>query len=234
MAGNYIGYHYQFRVILIGDSTVGKTSLVYELQEGAGNLEHSLTLGVDYYSKVFQKDEKVIKVQIWDTAGQDRFRSIVRTYYRNAIGGLLVFDLTNRSSFESVPSWLEEARYSQDSDDGYVYVLVGNKADMKEKRVVSNEEAETFASKNNMRYIETSATTNSNVYKAFDLLVDEILYQIDEGRIRMDRRSWDGVREGHIITDSRILTNTIPTTDDGTEQVASINTEQATRTKCQC
>ncbi len=216
---------------------MGKTSLVYELQEEAGGLEHSLTLGVDYYSKVFNKDEKVVKVQIWDTAGQDRFRSIVRTYYRNAVGGLLVFDLTNRNSFENIPGWLDEARYCHGNDDEYVYVLVGNKCDDSEKRVVSNEEAEIFATKNGMKYIETSATTGSNVNNAFDLLVDEILLQIEQGHIRLNRRSWDGVREGHLITESMLsITNSFPRDEpDSVEQTPSNNnTEQTSKSKCSC
>ena len=237
---NYVGYHYQLRVILIGDSTVGKTSLVHELQEGAGNLEHSLTLGVDYYSKVFHKDDKIVKIQIWDTAGQDRFRSIVKTYYRNAVGGLLVFDVTNEQSFDNVETWLQEAKQYHGNNE-HVYVLVGNKCDRGRERVVSQDKGEEFAKKNNMQYIETSAITGANVYEAFDLLVDGVLSGIEEGQIRLRRESWDGVKQGEVLSESMLssLTNTVGTIDNERQDSRSQNvdyihsSEQRTK-KCTC
>lgn len=206
-SGGYVGYNYQLRVILIGDSRVGKTSLINELQqEQTGGLEHSLTLGVDYYSKVFHWRDQVVKLQVWDTAGQDRFRSIVKTYYRNAIGGLIVFDVTSRDSFDNVEGWLSEAREAH-GDDQYVYILVGNKCDLTGDRVVRMEEARDYAAKNNMRYVETSAITGANVKEVFNYLVGGIMTMIEEGRVRMNRGSWDGVREGRLVTQS-MLTST--------------------------
>lgn len=238
---NYVGYHFQLRVILIGDSTVGKTCLVRQLIEDTGDIEHSVTLGVDYYSKEFHRNNQVIKLQIWDTAGQERFRSIVKTYYRNAVGGLLVFDVTNKSSFENTEAWLTEARQARGSDEN-IYILVGNKVDQTKNRVVSQEEAEQFANRNKMSYIETSASNGNNVKEAFDMLVEQIMTLIEENRIhRMRSKSWDGVREGQVLTAS-MLTSTNTATSmvidsrhaSGQYSVGSGVSNTQTRQRCQC
>lgn len=241
MSNQYIGYNYQLRVILIGDSTVGKTSLLHEFkQDSTGDLDYSLTLGVDYYAKVLNMEQRIIKLQVWDTAGQERFRSIVRSYFRNAVGGLLVFDISSRSSFESLDGWLQEASLSDPSHE-LVFILVGNKCDLKESRQVSKEEAMSYAKQHGMNYIETSAKTGLNVKEAFDMLVQIIMTLIDSSKIQLNRVSWDGVKEGEVIPTSVLTSYTesvvceINSSDVTTQNVdESESAKDAPSKKCHC
>ena len=149
-----------------------------------------------------------------------------------------MFDVTNRESFDSVEGWLSEAKEAH-GDDTYVYILVGNKCDLSRDRVVSSEEAQEYATRNEMKYIETSAVTGANVTRVFDLLVDEIMTSIEEGRVRMNRPSWDGVREGQVVTQS-MLTSTHTanvTLDDTIDMPASSDNEVAASSeskRCHC
>ena len=239
MTNQYIGYNYQLRVILIGDSTVGKTSLLHEFkQDSTGGLDYSLTLGVDYYAKVLNVGQQIIKLQVWDTAGQERFRSIVRSYFRNAVGGLLIFDTTSRSSFESLDGWLQEASVSDPSHE-LVFILVGNKCDLKESRQVSKAEGMSYAKQHHMAYIETSAKTGLNVTEAFDSLVRTIMTLIDSSKIQMNRVSWDGVKEGEVIPTS-ILTSYSESVvcEVNSSDVTTHNTDESAKDaplkKCHC
>ncbi len=190
-------YQYQFRLILIGDSTVGKSSLLRQFKEGAYSPEISLTVGVDFHARLIHVDGQAIKLQLWDTAGQDRFRAIVRAYYRNAVGGLLVFDITNRESFANLTLWLEDAEQNADKHH-LVFVLVGNKTDQNRHREVSREEGLRYAEDHDMEYIETSAKSASNVEEAFHLLSRRILNLVEDGSIRLEE-GWDGVKKGQPV-----------------------------------
>merc|ERR1712194_798946 len=137
-------YDYLFKVVLIGDSEVGKSNLLLRFTRDEFNLESRSTIGVEFASKAVQLcDGKSAKAQIWDTAGQERYRAITSAYYRGALGALIVYDITKRSSFESVERWLYELR--EHADSTIQALLVGNKSDLEHQRVVSNEEAAAFA-----------------------------------------------------------------------------------------
>ncbi|MEQ2209269.1 Ras- protein Rab-39B [Xenoophorus captivus] len=156
---------YQFRLIVIGDSTVGKSCLIRRFTEGRFAQVSDPTVGVDFFSRLVEIEPgKRIKLQIWDTAGQERFRSITRAYYRNSVGGLLLFDITNRRSFQNVHNWLEEAR-SHVQPHSIVFLLVGHKCDLEAQRQVTQHEAEKLAGAYGMRYVETSARDAINVEK---------------------------------------------------------------------
>ncbi|KAM6057366.1 ras-related protein Rab-39B isoform 1-T1 [Theristicus caerulescens] len=136
---------YQFRLIVIGDSTVGKSCLIRRFTEGRFAQISDPTVGVDFFSRLVEIEPgKRIKLQIWDTAGQERFRSITRAYYRNSVGGLLLFDITNRRSFQNVHEWLEETKVHVQPYQ-IVFVLVGHKCDLDTQRQVSRHEAEKLA-----------------------------------------------------------------------------------------
>ncbi|NXV94780.1 RAB42 protein, partial [Calonectris borealis] len=163
------GGHYQFRVIVLGDAAVGKSSLLRCFAEGAGRgaATPCPTVGVEFYSRtVLLPPAGKAKLQLWDTAGQERFRSITRSFYRSAAGVLLVFDLTNRASFEHVPEWYREAA----GDRPPAFVLVGHKCDLAAERAVSAEEAGHLAASLGMAFVETSARSNLNVELAFQTL----------------------------------------------------------------
>ena len=157
-------YHYLFKYILIGDANVGKSCLMMQFIENKFKTYLDPTVGVEFGAKQIKIDNKKLKLQIWDTAGQENFRSITRAYFRGAIGGLLVFDLTKRETFENLDRWLEEAKMH--SSQNIQLVLIGNKKDL-EDRKVTVEEATNFAKENNLEYFETSAKDDINVDNAF-------------------------------------------------------------------
>lgn len=190
-------YLYQFRLILIGQSTVGKSSILRQFKEGEYFADISLTVGVDFHAKMIQVNGYPIKMQLWDTAGQDRFRAIVKAYYRNAVGGLLVFDLTNRESFMSLEDWYDEVMKIADPHKP-VFVLVGNKDDQEKQRQVSREDGLRFARNHNMDYIETSAKSGHNVDEAFEILAEKILTMVENGQIKVED-GWDGVKRGEAL-----------------------------------
>ncbi|XP_061453804.1 ras-related protein Rab-39B-like isoform X2 [Rhineura floridana] len=163
-------WHYQFRIIMLGDSTVGKSSLLKRYSEGVFLESMNQTVGVDFYVHFVEIEPDLrIKLQFWDTAGQERFRSVTRSYYRNSAGGVLMFDLTNRASFESIRKWHQEVMDTV-KPDHVVFVLVGHKSDLEAERKIGQREAEKLASSLEAKYIETSAKSNRNVEEAFQTL----------------------------------------------------------------
>ena len=161
-----------YKVILVGDSGVGKTCLLSMYVKGM--CEQTIpTIAVEFCTKEIELfDGTKIKVQLWDTAGQERFKSLAMTYYRKAYGILLLFDVTKRSSFIACKNYLEEVRIN--SDKKCVIYLVGNKIDLDNERQITKEEAEIFAEKEKIKYIETSAIKNKKVNEAFTMLLNDI------------------------------------------------------------
>ncbi|CAO3677422.1 unnamed protein product [Rhizopus stolonifer] len=139
-------YDYLFKVVLIGDSGVGKTNLLSRFTRNEFSLESKSTIGVEFATRSIKVDQKVIKAQIWDTAGQERYRAITSAYYRGAVGALLVYDISKLTTYESVERWLKELRDHADSN--IVIMLVGNKSDLKHLRAVTTEDAKQFACNN--------------------------------------------------------------------------------------
>ena len=159
-------------VVLIGDSNVGKTNILSRFTNDEFNLDSKATVGVEFSSKCVKIGNTVIKAQIWDTAGQERYRSITSAYYRGAVGALMVYDITSRSSFENVEGWLSELR--QHSEGDMVVILIGNKCDLANQRCISTEEAIAYAEKHNMAFIETSAYDRTGIDDAFSTVLKEI------------------------------------------------------------
>jgi len=153
--------------LLLGDSGVGKSAIVLRFTEDKFNQDLMSTVGLDFKMKTIDIEGQSINVQIWDTAGQEKFRTITKKYYRGASGYILVFDVSNRNSFEHISTWLEEI--NDHGDNNMLKVLVGNKCDL--PRSVSTEEAMKLAKKLDLPYFETSAATGSNVHQVFQDLV---------------------------------------------------------------
>ncbi|KAF8352241.1 ras family-domain-containing protein [Amanita rubescens] len=161
-------YDYLFKVVLIGDSGVGKScipSVLSRFTRNEFNLESKSTIGVEFATRSINLDGKVIKAQIWDTAGQERYRAITSAYYRGAVGALLVYDIAKHATYVNVTRWLKELRDHADSN--IVIMLVGNKSDLKHLRAVPTDEAKAFSTENGLSFIETSALDASNVEGAF-------------------------------------------------------------------
>ncbi|XP_032900771.1 ras-related protein Rab-42 [Amblyraja radiata] len=188
-------WQYQFRIILLGDSTVGKSSLLKRFTGGTFSAVQDPTVGVDFYARLLEVEPGCrIKLQLWDTAGQERFRSITRSYFRNSVGGLLLFDVTNRHSFENVREWLKEVD-AHVFPNKTIFVLVGHKSDLVEERQVPRDEAEALAAALGLNYLETSAKDNSNVEEAFTKLTACIYQSMKDGEIALED-GWDGVKRG--------------------------------------
>mmetsp|Transcript_8176 Transcript_8176/g.12052 ORF Transcript_8176/g.12052 Transcript_8176/m.12052 type:complete len:219 (-) Transcript_8176:31-687(-) len=168
-------YDYLFKIVLIGDSGVGKSNLLSRFTRNEFNLESKTTIGVEFAQKSIVLDNKVLKSQIWDTAGQERYRAITSAYYRGAVGALLVYDICKRASFENCERWLKELKDYAESQ--IVVMLVGNKSDLKHLRAVKTEEGAAYAKKHGIAFIETSALESTNVDLAFERILNEI-YQL--------------------------------------------------------
>ncbi|XP_017771045.1 PREDICTED: ras-related protein Rab-39B [Nicrophorus vespilloides] len=191
-------FDYQFRLILIGDSTVGKSSLLKYFTDGKFAEISDPTVGVDFFARLIEvKDGTRIKLQLWDTAGQERFRSITKSYYRNSVGALLVYDICKRDSFEHIPQWMSEAKRHIEPHRP-VFALVGCKVDKVSnggQREVSKEEAKDFADQNSLFHVETSAKTGLNVEEAFKSVTQEVYNRIQTGEYKVED-GWDGIKTG--------------------------------------
>lgn len=166
-------YDYIFKVLLLGDSSVGKTCFLLRYSDDTFVENHISTIGLDYRLKMINlSDNKIIKMQIWDTAGQDRFRAITKNYYKGAHGIILMFDVTSTASFNNIKNWLLQIK--ENTSDKIQIVLVGNKIDAVNRRAVTKDEAEKVAREYKMSYFETSAKENTNVQETFSFLTKEI------------------------------------------------------------
>ncbi|XP_068610881.1 ras-related protein Rab-25b [Brachionichthys hirsutus] len=170
--GSDEAYNFVFKVVLIGESGVGKSNLLSRFTKNEFNRDSRTTIGVEFSTRTVQINGFTIKAQIWDTAGLERYRAITSAYYRGAVGALLVFDITKHLTYESVERWLKEL-YDH-ADRKIVVMLVGNKTDLQTERSVPTEEAQAFADKNGLLYLETSALESTNVEAAFNSVLAEI------------------------------------------------------------
>ena len=171
-------YDKLFRYIIVGDMAVGKSCILLQFTDNKFRVQHELTIGVEFGAKTIELNNKTIKIQIWDTAGQEQFQAITRTYYKGAIGALLVYDITRRDTFTHVTKWLEEVK--SNSSKHICVILIGNKKDLEDKRQVTYEEGESFARENGLMFLETSAKTAFNVVEAFNLSAQAILNNIEK------------------------------------------------------
>ena len=171
-------YDYLFKVLLIGDSGVGKSSLLLKFTDRVFTDHYISTIGVDFKIQTLQLDDKIIKLQLWDTAGQERFRTITTSYYRGAHGIIIVFDITDKESFANIKTWITEI--DRFASDNVCKILIGNKSDLEKQREVSIEDAKELANKYKIDYIEASAKDSTNVQQLFV----ELTRQIKEANVK--------------------------------------------------
>ncbi|KAK8919166.1 Ras-related protein RABA5a [Platanthera zijinensis] len=177
---------YLFKIVLVGDSAVGKSNLLARFARDEFYSNSKSTIGVEFQTQKIVIDGKDIKAQIWDTAGQERFRAVTSAYYRGAVGALVVYDISRRRTFENVTRWLSEL--NTHCDMNVVTILVGNKTDLKDSREVSMEEGKSLAESEGLFFMETSALDASNVAAAFQTIVKEI-YEILRRKVFQSQES---------------------------------------------
>ena len=192
-----MSYSYLFKYIIIGDTGVGKSCLLLQFTDKRFQPVHDLTIGVEFGARMINIENKQVKLQIWDTAGQESFRSITRSYYRGAAGALLVYDITRRETFHHLTSWLEDAR--RHSNSTMTIMLIGNKSDMDTRRAVTYEEGEKFAKQHDLIFLETSAKNDDNVEEAFIRTAKIIFDKIQKGVIDVSNEM-NGVKVGNATT----------------------------------
>ncbi|KAI5669830.1 hypothetical protein M9H77_19683 [Catharanthus roseus] len=163
---------YVFKVVLIGDSAVGKSQILARFARNEFSLDSKATIGVEFQTRTLVIQHKSVKAQIWDTAGQERYRAVTSAYYRGAVGAMLVYDITKRQTFDHIPRWLEELRAH--ADKNIVIILIGNKTDLEDQRAIPTEDAKEFAQKEGLFFLETSALEATNVETAFTTVLTEI------------------------------------------------------------
>ncbi|XP_056272156.1 ras-related protein Rab-8B [Pseudoliparis swirei] len=169
-------YDYLFKLLLIGDSGVGKTCLLFRFSEDSFNTTFISTIGIDFKIRTIELDGKRVKLQIWDTAGQERFRTITAAYYRGAMGIMLVYDISNEKSFENIKNWIRNIEEHALSD--VEKMVLGNKCDMNDRRQVSKDRGEKLAIDYGVKFLETSAKSSLNVEEAFYNIGRDILHNL--------------------------------------------------------
>ena len=180
-------YNYLFKVVFVGDAGVGKTQIINKFVKNKFSNDYNPTIGLDFYSKTINSNGKIIKLQLWDTAGQEKFRAITRTYYKSGHLIVFVYAVDDKNSFENIQIWVKDVK--EQTDEKTKFLLVGNKCDLVEKRQVTKEDAENYAKANKMEFIEISAKAGTNIEKMFNSSLLKILE--DENNIENEKKQID-------------------------------------------
>lgn len=190
-------YDYLFKLLLIGDSGVGKTCVLFRFSEDQFNSTFISTIGIDFKIRTIELEGKKVKLQIWDTAGQERFRTITTAYYRGAMGIMLVYDITNGKSFDNIKNWIRNIEEHASGD--VEKMILGNKCDMEDKRVVLQEKGQMLALEYGIKFLETSAKAGDNIEKAFFTMARDIKAKMES---KMDSTTKSGGDRGVNIKSS--------------------------------
>lgn len=197
-------FDYMFKILIIGNSSVGKTSFLFRYADDSFTSAFVSTVGIDFKVKTVIRREKRMKLQIWDTAGQERYRTITTAYYRGAMGFILMYDVTNEESFNSVQDWVTQIKtYSWDNAQ---VILVGNKSDMESERVVTYDRGKQLADQLGLEFFETSAKENINVKSVFERLVDIICDKMSDS-LDSDQSMNNQMNRGTRLTDNPMPNN---------------------------
>ena len=188
-----INFHYLLKFVIIGDSGVGKSNILLRYIYNSFSEEFKTTVGVEFGAKNIEIDKKVYRIQIWDTAGQENFRSIARAYYKNSVCAFVVYDISKRSSFEDIQVWIDDC--TKQTAKSVLLFLIGNKNDLNDEREVSYEEGEAYAKAHKMMFLEASAKTGNNINEIFERSVKQIAKNIKNNIYDLDNDSC-GIRIG--------------------------------------
>jgi Ras-related protein Rab-2A len=219
MANNY---NYLFKYIIIGDPSVGKSNILMKFAHNKFTDEYQATIGVEFGAKNIAFSGQIYRIQIWDTAGQENFRSITRAYYKNSVCALVVYDITSRESFEHVQNWIQDIK--DQSPKTVLIVLVGNKVDLDENRVVSYDEGSEFAVKNGLIFEETSAKSGQGIEEVFQKSAKEIVKKMEENYYDLNSEIC-GIKKGSIRNKKNNNNNTSNNSNDKHENNKNNNIE---------
>ena len=187
-------FNYLFKYIIIGDSNVGKSNILTRYTQNKFNEQYQATIGVEFGAKNLTINNQIIRIQIWDTAGQENFRSITRAYYKNSVCAMVVYDITNRESFENIQSWIEDIRTQ--SPKTVLIILIGNKIDLDDRRIITYDEGNEFAIKNGLIFGETSAKTGEGIEEIFKKSAQEIDKKMNENYYDLNSETC-GIKKGN-------------------------------------
>ncbi len=207
-----------FKIIILGDSSVGKTNIVTRYTKNEFENDMISTIGVDLFTKRIEKNNNEYNIQIWDTAGQERFRAIVKSVFNSVKGIILVYDITNRTSFEHVLYWLNNVR--ENSDENLPICLVGNKNDLEHNRIISYKEGENLAKENNISFFEVSALNNIKIDDAFNDLIQKIIE--------------NGSTKKYISKPNAININSKNNSKNNNNNANNVNNEKSSEKGCFC
>jgi Ras-related protein Rab-6A len=161
-----------YKIVVLGDISVGKTSILSRFRYGVFEPEYMPTLGIDFFSQNLFYEDKTIRLILWDTAGEERFRSLIPSYLKNADCIIIVFDITNKDSFNSLNKWLADSK--NNASEGTIYIICGNKSDLKEKRIVNENEIDEYIKKNELIYVECSAKNGEGIKDLFNTVAKNL------------------------------------------------------------
>lgn len=204
MTTNTFEYKYLFKYIIVGDTGVGKSALTLRFTDDRFQPIHDLTIGVEFGTKIIDLNGTNIKLQIWDTAGQEAFKSITRSYYKNVGGAILVYDISRRDTFNNITKWISDL--NNNCDNKPTTLLIGNKIDLTARRTVTTEEGKKLAETHGFKFIETSVKNNINVCKAFELISQTLYEKLINGDIEPDKINGVKISHSFELSKSRTLT----------------------------
>ena len=222
-------FYYSVKFIIIGNQFVGKTKIIHRLVYGKFSNSYISTIGLDFLIHTIQIDNNIFNIQIWDTAGSERYRSVTRNYYNNSTCAIVVYDIADNQSFESVESWVEECK-SYNNQNIHL-VLVGNKNDLEDKRVISKERGEKLALKFGMRFFESSALTGDNINQIFMDSCKIINKNINKGLYNLEKQTC-GVKMCKANTKKEIQNDFVYNSSN--KKLGKINQTEKKNSKCNC
>ena len=187
-------YDFIFKILLLGNSDVGKSSIILRYVDNSWSDTFVPTIGVDFKVKSLDVDNKSIKMQIWDTAGQERFRNVISSYFKGSHGILLIYDITNDDSFKNLDNWLSQIE--EYANKNVLKILIGNKKDLEEERQVPTDKGQAFANSYGMQFIETSAKEDTNINEAFEILAKAMIKCNTENKIGQEKTETKKLNSG--------------------------------------
>ena len=186
-------YSYSVKFIIVGDSSVGKSNILLRFSRDTFDQSHQATLGIEFANKHMIYNNTDYLIQIWDTAGQENFRSVTRAYYKASAVAMVVYDITKEESFQHIESWLRDCK--ELAPGTVILVLIGNKSDLEDQRVIAKERGEIFAKENNMVFLETSALNGNGIKEAFEKSIQIVDQKIRSGYYNLSDSSKQGIKK---------------------------------------